>query len=199
MSQVEGKPTPWSDNRSVSYNLQQNRDWLRKQEKGKSVQDNPGIMVRALNQLFRAMEESTESFYKVYWVRIENIFGDFFWGEYNVNRMEQKSTFAILSIFEVSMLFYNICGWCLHTVLGGTISGQSLLQLINNCYAQVRLLHHLAFLPKWAKHDEYICGMWEQPLDEWTNTPVHWNHPHGMWWLNSSEQYHGSGDQVLPV
>merc|ERR1719507_2011520 len=27
--------------------------------------DNPGIMVRALNQLFRAMEESTESFYKV--------------------------------------------------------------------------------------------------------------------------------------
>ena len=28
-------------------------------------QDNPGIMVRALNQLFRAMEESTESFYKV--------------------------------------------------------------------------------------------------------------------------------------
>lgn len=31
----------------------------------KFLQDNPGIMVRALNQLFRAMEESTESFYKV--------------------------------------------------------------------------------------------------------------------------------------
>ena len=34
-------------------------------QKMKFLQDNPGIMVRALNQLFRAMEESTESFYKV--------------------------------------------------------------------------------------------------------------------------------------